>query len=159
MSLIIRQENPYNDSKSRAAWRRYCDRRGYLVTFNGQTAEIDGFIQTPNGVAAVELACNGVWGNQDIYPVTEDVYIPSRKLKYFCRFLTDCEVPDDNGNWTTVSKGYFILFNVPHTKAAFIEFATILENASTKKLRILHGVYCDVVTIPHYLLRYIKIPA
>jgi hypothetical protein len=158
MSLVVRRNNSFDDSADRQAWRRYCESRDYLLKYDSQTAEIDGFMLTPKGYAAVELACNACWTTQSEYPTHEDVHIPSRKLKYFCRVLEGCELPDEDGNWSKVGTGYLVLFNIGRTRAAFVEFAVVLERRSEPFTKELNGELCEVVTIPHDTLRYVDIP-
>lgn len=158
MSLIVKRGNPFDDSADRQAWKRYCESRGYIIKYDSQTAEIDGFMLTPNGISAIELACNAGWTNQNEYPANEDVHIPLRKLAYFYRVLEGYELPDDNGNWMKVKTGYLILFNVNRTRAAFVEFSVILEKKSEPFTKELNGKLCEVVTIPHNTLQYINIP-
>jgi hypothetical protein len=158
MSLIIKRTNPFNDSADRAAWQRYCDHRGYSVKFDDEKAEIDCFIATSNGIAAIELACNACWTIDNEYPKDEDVHIPARKLIYFRRVLQNYDLPDDNDNWMKVLTGYLILFNVNRTRAAFIPFHKILEKKSNIFVKQLNGEPCEVVTIPHEILKYIDIP-
>lgn len=159
MSLKVKRIDPYNDSIDRKAWERYCIFRGYDIKFGGQKAIVDGFMQTSKGVSAFELACNKCWVDSLNYPVNEEIHIPSRKLEHFCKILEDCEIADDNGNWTKVKKGYFVLFNIHRTRAAFVEFQTILDQKSDKFEKELNGEKCEVVTIPHNILQYIKIPS
>lgn len=158
MSLIIQKRDPFDDSAERAAWQRYCDSKGYWLKYDHAAAKIDGYMATARGISAVELARNACWGAELSYPPQEDVHMPARKLRYFCRMLEGCELSDEDGNWVQVKTGYFVILNTTHTRAAFVEFRTVLEESSKPFIKNLNGEFCEVVTIPHKFLRYVNIP-
>ncbi len=159
MPLTVKRIDPYDDSAERAAWARYCEFREYSVQFDLPTAKIDAYIFTPKGISAIELMCNVCWNDQLIYPPNEEIHIPARKLEYFREVLEGRASFKNNAiREDDLVNGYLIIFNVNKTRAAFVEFATILKTKSSSFIKQLHGVSCEIITIPHEVLRYITIP-
>jgi len=156
MTLIVKRTNPFDDTSERDAWARYCQFRGYDVKFGLTTAKIDAYILTPKGISAVELMCNNCWNNQLTYPPDEEVHIPARKLEYFREILEGHGAFENNV--IDATNGYLIIFNTHKTRAAVVMFDTILKEKSSIFIKELHGIPCEVITIPHKILQYITIP-
>ena len=152
--MIVSRPIPYDDSKSRNAFQRYADAHGLILQLNDQKAEFDAFVRTPKGKhIAVEFQCNSCWTTEAEYP--QDIHIPARKFPYF----RDIIYPPDGTTLTAADDGYFILFNVAHTKAAMIKFSALLNGFFEQTQMHLNGENCPVVMVPTtYIYKYIEIP-
>lgn len=165
--IVSRDDNapdksPYDDSVSRDAFQRYADAHEWVVRPQSQYAHIDIYVAPPGkSQIAIELQCNSCWTTQTEYP--QDIHIPLRKFPYFQEALTP---PEHHNSWEElmpVDRGYFMLFNVAHTKVAILKFSALLDGLknklfTTQKLR-LNGEMCEVALVPvAYIVKYIDIP-
>jgi len=161
MSLIIKHSNnndPFDDSMSRRACTRYCTQiKDWEVFTNAEHAPIDICVRKPDGkYIAIELACNSCWTNNLEYPAG-DIHIPSRKFQYFI----DALYKNPETNTMKYNVGYYMLFNVPHTRAAILTFKSLINNMNDFEDSImpLNGQACEVKLVPTtFIKKYIDIP-